>query len=176
MTLPAVLLALFICGALPASAAAQMPIEPETWTVSPMGGFTFDPDADLSLTLGGALGYELRSNLRVEGDLSRIFDMAPDDADVDSTLTTFHAAVLYHFDREPMAPYIAGGVGFGHFSHSVTDPPASIRRTEVGFNVGGGATYPISGMLVRGDFRLFKHIDNVPTAWRFLAGVTIPLD
>ena len=159
-----------------ASASAQTTVAPETWTVSPMGGFAFDPDADASMTLGGALGYVIDRHLTVEADISRLFDLQPDDADVDSTLTTFHGALLYHFTRAPIAPYIGAGLGLGLFSHSVVIPPASINTAEIGFNLGGGATYELyRRMLLRGDARYFNHNDNVPTTWRFVAALTIPI-
>jgi hypothetical protein len=43
---------------------------------------------------------------------------------------------------------------------------AAAPSSASGFNIGGGMTYPLDEMLVRGDFRVFKHIDDVPTAAR----------
>jgi hypothetical protein len=159
----------------PATAAAQSPLEAEGWFVSPLLGITLDPDADPSLSVAFAGGHPITPTLAIEGELGHVFDMAPDDRDVDSSLTTVHAAVLYFFESEFVAvPYVAGGLGLGRFSHQVTNPPASIDATELGFNLGAGITYPVADRAwVRGDFRYFKHIDNIPSTWRFSAGVVL---
>ena len=161
----------------PAAALAQSPFEPGEWVVSPAIGFAFDGDADISPALAGAAGYPVMPSLIIEGELGHLFDLAPGDPDVDSSLTTVHAAVLYFFETDYVAaPYVAGGIGIGHFSHDVTNPPASISRTEIGINLGGGVTYPIrERVLARGDFRYFGHIDDVPSAWRLAASVTFAL-
>jgi opacity protein-like surface antigen len=58
----------------------------------------------------------------------------------------------------------------------VDQPSFSDSTTELGFNLGGGVTYPMAdNVWVRGDFRYFKHIDEVPSAWRFSIGVMLPL-
>jgi opacity protein-like surface antigen len=101
--------------------------------------------------------------------------MAPGDADVDSSLTSVHGSVLYFFDTGyTLAPYAAGGIGVAKFSHQVTRPPASTDRTEIGFNVGAGVTLPLNDRAwARGDFRFFKHIDDVPSVWRLGAAITL---
>jgi opacity protein-like surface antigen len=161
----------------PGTALAQSPFEAGEWVVSPAIGFAFDPDADVSPALVGAVGYPVNPSFIIEAELGHLFDLAPGDADVDSSLTTFHAAALYFFDTGYVAaPYVAGGVGIGRFSHDVTNPPASIGTTEVGVNLGGGITYPIRDrVLARGDFRYFGHIDDVPTTWRLIGSVTFAL-
>jgi opacity protein-like surface antigen len=161
-----------------ATAHAQSPLDQDTWFVSPAVGFAFDGDADVSPALAAAVGVPLTSVLAAEGELGHLFDMAPGDPDVDSSLTTVHVALLYFFDTEFVAtPYVAGGIGLGRFSHDVDVPPASIDQTEVGFNLGGGVTYRIADRLwLRGDVRYFKHIDDVPSAFRLLAGVTVRFD
>jgi opacity protein-like surface antigen len=161
-----------------ATARAQSPLAPETWTVSPGIGIAFDSDADISPAFAAAVAFPLTSALAAEGELGHLVDLASDDADVDSSLTTVHAALLYFFDSTFVAtPYVAAGIGLGKFSHDVVAPPASIDQTEVGFNLGGGVTYLIAERLwIRGDVRYFKHIDDVPTAWRVLGGVTVRFD
>lgn len=161
----------------PAHALAQSPFEAGEWIVSPAFGVAFDGDADVSPAVAGAVGYPFSPSLIVEAEVGHLFDLAPDDPDVDSSLTTFHAAALYFFDTDYVAaPYVAGGVGIGRFSHDVTNPPDSIGRTEIGINLGGGITYPIrERVLARGDFRYFGHIDDVPTAWRIMGSVTFAL-
>ena len=172
---PAVCLTALILAATPGTAVAQPPLQPGTWLISPAIGLALDPDADPSLAIAGGLAYPITSFFAVEGELGHVFDMAPDDADVDSKLTTVHGSLLYFF-RTPyvLTPYVTGGLGVGKFSHEVRNPPASISGTELGFNLGGGVTYPITGATwFRGDVRYFKHIDDVPTVWRFAAAVTI---
>ena len=157
------------------TAHAQSPLASDTWILTPFAGVALDSDADASLTIGGALAFPLTPTLAVEGELGHLFDMAPDDAAVDSALTTVHGSLLYFFESSFVAvPYVAAGIGIGKFSLEVDAPPASFDRTEVGFNLGGGVVYPLSGPAwFRGDFRFFKHIDNVPTVWRLTAGITL---
>ena len=156
-------------------ASAQSPLALDTWTVTPFIGIALDPDADPSLALAGAVGFPLTEALALEGELGHVFDMAPDDSDIDSSLTTVHASLLAFFESNfVLTPYLAGGIGIGKFSHEVTAPPADIEGTEIGFNLGAGVTYQVDDPVwVRGDFRYFKHIDNVPSTWRFAIGVTV---
>ena len=172
------LLMLFVClAAMPGLALAQSPLASDTWHLTPSVGIAFDSDADATLSAAVAAAYPLTPNLAVEGELGHLFDLAPDDADVDSSLTTVHGALLYFFDTDyALTPYLAGGLGIGHLSHEVSFPPLSIDSNEIGFNLGGGVTYPMDDALwLRGDFRFFKHIDDVPSAWRFSLGVTLGL-
>jgi hypothetical protein len=158
-----------------ASFAQQSLLEEPAWLVTPILGLAIDEDADPSLTIAGALAHRITNRIAVEGELGHVFDLAPGDADVDSSLTTVHGSVLYALATEYLvAPYVVGGIGVAKFRHEVTAPPASIRQTEIGFNLGGGITYPLSDRTsARGDFRFFKHIDDVPTVWRFAVAVTI---
>jgi hypothetical protein len=161
----------------PAAAFAQPFFEPGEWVVSPAFGIAFDPDADVSPALAAAIGYPVTSSLVVEAEFGHLFDLAPGDPDVDSSLTTLHGAALFFFETDYLAtPYLAGGIGVGHLGHEVTVPAASIHRTEIGVNLGGGISYPLrERLMIGGDFRYFTHIDDVPSAWRFLATVKFPL-
>ena len=167
--------ALAAMAVIPNRASAQTPLEPGTVSISPTLGIAFDPDADVSLTLAGAGTYAVTTAFGVEAELGHVFDMAGDDPDVDSSLTTVHAAVLYFFETDyVLVPYVAGGVGFGRFSHTVAAPPAKIGQTEIGINLGGGIAYPLQDRIwLRGDIRYFKHIDDVPSIWRFGASVIV---
>ena len=171
-----VVMALFL-SIFPAHALAQSPFERDAWLVTPALGLALDEDADPSLTLSGALGYGITRLLALEAELGHVFDLSPGDADVDSSLTTVHAALAYFFESEyELTPYLAGGLGVARFSHEVRQPPASIGGTEIGFNLGGGATYPVNERAwLRADFRYFKHIDDVPSVWRFAGGFTMRL-
>jgi hypothetical protein len=156
---------------------AQSPVAPDTWMVTPSIGFALDPDADVTLAIAGGFAIPVTPVMAVEAEVGHLFDMAPGDADVDSSLTTVHGALLYFMKTEfLLTPYVAGGLGIGHFSHDVTVPPASSSQTEIGFNLGAGVTYPLDDRIgVRGDFRYFNHIDDGPSTWRFLAGLTLRL-
>jgi opacity protein-like surface antigen len=175
-TLASGLFAFILLLSVPAAARAQSPLgDRDAWLLTPALGVAFDEDADASLAIAGALAYPLTPRLAIEGEIGHAFDLAPGDSDVDSSLTTVHGSLLYFFDTEFMlTPYVAGGLGVGKFAHDVRLPPASIDSTEVGFNLGAGATYPLSDRAwLRGDVRMFKHIDDVPTIWRFMGGLTL---
>lgn len=168
------ILAGLLLAATPPAAHAQSPLEPDRVLVSGTIGLALDGDADPSLAIAGAAAYPISSLLAVEGELGHVFDMAPGDADVDSSLTTVHASALYFLNTSyVLTPYLAGGLGFGKFSHDVRFPPASIGRTELGFNLGAGVMHPFGGTLMRGDFRYFKHIDDVPSVWRLAVSVSV---
>ena len=175
---PVVLLVVF-CLFTPRSAHAQGPLTAGTVILTPYIGVAFDPDADASLAVAGSLGYLFTDAFAIEGELGHLFDMVPDDADVDSSLTTIHGSLTYFFVSDyVILPYVTGGIGVGNFSHRVEAPPDSIDRTEIGFNLGAGVTYQIGDddrYMFRGDFRYFKHIDDIPSAWRIAAGVTLRL-
>jgi len=158
-----------------ASFAQQSLLDQPGWLVTPILGLAIDEDADPSLTIAGALGHRITDRIAVEGELGHVFDLAPGDADVDSSLTTVHGSVLYVLTTDYfVAPYVIGGIGVAKFRQEVTSAPASIHQTEIGFNLGGGITYPLSDRTsARGDFRFFKHIDDVPTVWRFAVALTI---
>lgn len=170
-----VLTALFVSALNSVSAFAQEPFQAGEWMLTPSIGLALDSDADPSLTLAGGAAYFFAPGIAVEGEIGHALDLAPGDADVDSSLTTIHGSVLYFLDAGyVMVPYLAGGIGIGDFSHDVVRPPARIDQTEFGFNLGAGVTYPLAdGLYARGDFRFFKHIDNVPSLWRFGAGITV---
>jgi opacity protein-like surface antigen len=171
LSIPVILLVI----TLPSLARAQSPVQPGAWTISPLLGVAFDNDGDASLALAGAVDYYVTPEFALEGELGHVFDTAPDDANVDASLTTAHASVLYIFDAA-LRPYVAAGIGAGHYSVEVTRPQATFDTTEIGFNLGAGVIYPLDSRLgVRGDFRYFKHIDNVPSSWRLSGGVTLKL-
>jgi hypothetical protein len=163
----------------PAAASAQSPLQSDSWLVSGGIGLALDPDADPSLTFLASAAFPITSIVAIEGELAHVVDMEPGDGDVDSSLTTVHASALYFFETDyELTPYLAAGLGLGKFSHEVRIPAALFKRdaTEVGFNLGAGATYPVGdSAFVRGDFRYFKHIDDVPSVWRFTAGVSVRL-
>ena len=160
---------------IPAPAVAQSPFDEAGWLITPTVGLALDGDADPSLAIAGALAHRAGRGIALEGELGHVFDMAPGDSDVDSSLTTVHGSALYFFDTAyTLTPYAAGGIGIAKFSHQVMRPPDSIDRTEVGFSIGAGLTLPINDRTwARGDFRFFKHIDDVPSVWRLGAGITL---
>ena len=161
----------------PGVANAQSPLTPGVWILSPAIGIALDSDADTTLSASVAAAYPLTPVVAVEGELGHLFDLAPDNPVVDSSLTTVHGSLLYFLETgSALQPYLAAGLGVGRFSFDVEGPPDSFETTEIGFNLGGGVTYPIDGNVwLRGDFRYFKHIDEVPSAWRFSVGIALRL-
>lgn len=175
---PVVILAAVLLASVPQAANAQPPLQPDTWLVTGALGLALDSDGDPSLTLHGAAAYPLTSQLAIEGELGHVFDLVPGSFDVDSSLTTVHATALYFFNTPyVLTPYVAAGIGLAKYSiDALTPPPASFSATEVGFNLGGGVTYPIGNALYfRGDVRYFKHNDQVPSVWRFSGGLSVRL-
>ena len=166
---------LVITIAVPRAAAAQAPVDANGWLVSPLLALTFDDDAHASLAVAGALDYVLTSAIAVEGELGHVLDMAPNDSNVDSSLTTLHGSLLYFLGTaKSVHPYLAAGLGIGKFTREIERPPASIKSTEMGFNIGGGVTYALSDRAwVRGDVRFFNHIDETPSVWRFAGGILL---
>ena len=164
---PVVILAAVLLTAAPEVAHAQPPLQRDTWLLSGALGLALDADASPSLTIHGAAAYPLTSDLAIEGELGHVFDLAPGNVDVDSSLTTFHGTVLYFINTSyVLTPYLAAGIGAGKYSIEV--PPGKFKTTEVGFNLGAGVTYPVrKNTYFRGDFRYMKHIDDVPSVWRF---------
>ena len=172
---PVVFVAAVVLVSFADSAHAQPPLQRDTWLLSGALGLALDADADPSLTLHGAAAYPLTGEIAIEGELGHVIDISPGDADLDTSLTTVHGTVLY-FINTPyvLTPYLAAGLGIGKYSYDLRTPPTEFSATEFGFNLGAGATYPLTGTtFFRGDFRWFKHIDDVPSVWRFTAGVGV---
>jgi opacity protein-like surface antigen len=168
---PVVILAAVLMA--PTVVRAQPPLQKDTWLLSGALGLALDADASPSLTFSGAAAFPLTSDLAIEGELGHVVDNAPGNVSVDSSLTTVHATVLYFVNTSyVLTPYLAAGLGLGKYSGEVG--AASFSQTEVGFNLGAGVTYPLKrATYFRGDFRYFKHIDDVPSVWRFTGGVTV---
>lgn len=170
---PVVILAAVLVTAAPDVVSAQPPLQKDTWLVSGALGLALDADASPSLTMHGAAAFPLTKQLAIEGELGHVFDIAPGNVNVDSSLTTFHATALYFINTSyVLTPYLAAGIGAGKYSVEVG--AADFSTTEVGFNLGAGVTYPLSKTtFFRGDFRYFKHIDDVPSVWRFTGGIAV---
>jgi hypothetical protein len=170
---PVVILAAVLMTASPDLANAQPPLQKDTWLATGALGLALDADASPSLSLHGAAAFPLTSQLAIEGELGHVFDIVPGNVNVDSSLTTIHASALYFIDTSfVLTPFLAAGIGAGKYS--VDFPTTKFSTTEIGFNLGAGATYPIGrATYFRGDFRYFKHIDDVPSVWRFSGGITV---
>lgn len=160
------------------SALAQSVAEPRTWTATPFLDVSFGTNAPGgSPGIGAGLGYDFTSNLGVEGEVGHQFDVAGDNHDIDWSVSTFSANVLYHFDVLHVTPYATAGFGVERSSVDVKNPdPLALYQpssTEVVWNFGGGAKYRLNDrMLVRADLRRFEATDLAPDFWRFYGGLT----
>lgn len=157
----------------PCAAWAQSPVQQKTWFVTGSAGVAVDSDSNASLVVSGAAAYPVTKELVIEGELGHVLDLAPDDPDVDASVTTAHGSLLYLFNTDfKLTPYVAAGMGVAKLS--IDTPAGDGSRNEFGVNVGAGVMYPVSrGLAVRGDFRVFKHIDEFPTIWRFTGGLAV---
>jgi opacity protein-like surface antigen len=163
----------------PAASRAQSVAEPKTWTVTPFlsTSFGISRDRGSSLGLGAAIGYDLTANLGFETELGYVFDIAGENANTDWSLTNFSANAMYHFDVRRVTPYVTFGLGLerSNLTIDVPDPLALVQpdSTEVTYNFGGGAKYPISDrFLARADLRRFQANDLAPDHWRLYGGLT----
>lgn len=170
-------------------ARAQSLAEPKTWTVTGfLGGslHTDTPSVDgidknlvgNSMAIGGAVGYDLTSNVGFEGEYGYLFDLAGDTDLVDWSVTNVNGNFLYHFDVKHVTPYATFGIGFEHSKlDTPRDTPNDIdNSTEVAFNFGGGVKYQLTPkLLLRGDLRRFESNDVAPDYWRLYAGLTFRL-
>ena len=161
------------------TAAAQSVAEAKTVTATPFLSVTFGTSNDLgsSLGIGGAIGYDFTSNLGVEVEVGRVFDVAGDDDNIDHSLTNFGANVVYHFDVVRATPYATAGLGWVRSSPDVKNPdPLALypgSSTEIAWNFGGGVKVPLNDrMLARADLRRFQVNDLAPDHWRLYGGVT----
>jgi opacity protein-like surface antigen len=164
-----------------APAAAQSIARPNSWTLTPFlhGSLAVgDPAPENSFGLGFAVGYDWTSNLGFEGELSHLFDVAGDSADLDWSVTTFSGNAIYHFDVRHVTPYATLGLGFEHSGHSLKDLTElpDLSATEITVNFGGGVKYPLNDRwTARGDLRRFVASDIAPDHWRLYGGLTYNL-
>ena len=165
----------------PASAAAQSIARPESWTLTPFIHTSVDvgdPAPDDSIGVGVAVGYDWTANLGFEGEVSHLFDVAGDSADVDWAVTNFSANAVYHFDVERVTPYATFGIGFEHSSQSFDDvlDLENESTNEVSINFGGGVKYLLNDRwFARADLRRFASNDLAPDYWRLYGGLTYNL-
>ena len=182
----ALMLILVCVLTLPSFGQAQSVAEPRSWTATPFLNVTFGTSGDTStssLGLGGAIGYDWTSNLGFEGEIGRVFDIQGDSDNIDWSLTTFGANVVYHFDVRRVTPYATAGLGWQRSGVDANPPdpaqntiPTAGADTEVMFNFGGGVKYRLSSnMLARGDLRRFQVNDLSPDHWRLYGGITVVL-
>lgn len=183
--------ALFVVATLliPSVLHAQSVAEPKSWTATPFLGITFGTSGglDSSLGLGGAIGYDVTSNLGVEAEIGRVFDVVTNTDFVDWSVTTFSVNAIYHFDVLRVTPYATAGLGLERSAidldpvlpvdgTTVTLPQTSTASTEIAFNFGGGVKYKINdNLLARADLRRFQANDAAPDHWRLYGGITFTL-
>jgi hypothetical protein len=172
-TVRLVALAALLLSSFPDIAGAQAPLQRGTWLASGAAGVAVDPDGNASFVVDVAAALPLNSQIALEGELGHVLDLAPDESTVDASVTTAHGNLLYLFNTSyVLTPYVTGGLGVGKFS--VNTPAGDASRNEFGFNLGAGVFYPLAGgASIRGDFRYFKHIDDLPSVWRFTGGIAV---
>lgn len=172
-TVRLVALAVFLISSFPHVADAQAPLQKGTWIASGGAGVAVDPDGNASFVVDVAAAFPLNGRVALEGELGHVLDLAPDESAVDTSITTAHGNLLYLFNTSyVLTPYVTGGLGIGKFS--VNTPVGDASRNEFGFNLGAGVFYPLAGgTSIRGDFRYFKHIDDLPSVWRFTGGIAV---
>jgi opacity protein-like surface antigen len=167
-----------------APAAAQTVPEPRTWTITPFLQTSIgigDPAPDDSPGLGVAVAYDWTSRLAFEGEISHLFDIAGDTADIDWSVTNFTANAVYHFDTKYVTPYATFGLGMERSSEDLktTDALAlyaDYSASEFAFNFGGGIKRDINDRWkVRVDLRRFQANDVAPDLWRLYGGLTYRL-
>ena len=165
-------------------AAAQNLPEARTWTVTPFLHTSLgvgDPAPEDSPGLGVAVTYDLTPKLAFEGEISHLFDVAGDDADIDWSVTNFSANAVYRFDTRYVTPYATFGLGMERSSESLKSTDslallADFSTTEFSFNFGGGIQRQInSRWKVRADLRRFQANDLAPDFWRLYGGLTFKL-
>jgi opacity protein-like surface antigen len=175
----AALFVIAILSAAPPLAAQTLP-EPGTWTVTPFLHTSLgvgDPAPEDSLGLGVSVAYDWRSKLGFEGEISHLFDVAGDNADIDWSLSNFSANALYHFDTKYVTPYVTFGLGLERSSVEIKNPDPLVllqdfSATEVAINFGGGVKYTLNDRwTARADLRRFQANDLAPDFWRLYGGI-----
>jgi opacity protein-like surface antigen len=162
-----------------AGSYAQSVAEPNTITVTPFVAAGFGTSQGLSGSpgVGVAVGYDVTSNIGVEGELSYLFDVAGDDANLDSAVQNYSGNAVYHFDMKRVTPYATFGFGIEHIGRSVKNPDLlalyAPPSTEISYNFGGGVKYPLTqNFLARADLRRFQSNDLAPNYWRLYGGLS----
>jgi opacity protein-like surface antigen len=159
----------------PTHALAQN--KPGTWDVTPFLNFNFGSDLNgVSPGLGVAGGYNWSENLAFEGEFSWIPDAEGGDPNIDEPVVTLSGnGVYYFYTGTNFTPYATLGIGIGHTSISIKNPPSDTSSTGFQENLGGGVKAELNPRLtVRGDLRYF-HLNDQPSFWRFYGGVVFQL-
>jgi len=179
---PVFVLALFVLSVSPA--AAQTLPAPRTWSITPFLHTSLgigDPAPDDSIGLGAAVTYDWTSKLAFEGEVSHLFDIAGNSADIDWSVTNLSANAVYRFDTRHVTPYATFGLGLEHSSERLKETDslaliADFSATEFVVNFGGGLQYEIDKRWkARADLRRFQANDLAPDFWRLYGGLTFRL-
>jgi OOP family OmpA-OmpF porin len=147
--------------------------KPGTWDVTPFLNFNFGADLDgVSPGVGVAGAYNWTENLAFEGEFSWIPDVVGGDNNTDEPVVTLSGNGVYYFATgSKVTPYATLGLGIGHTSVTVKNPPNDASETGFQVNVGGGVKVPVNDRItVRGDLRHF-HTNDQPAFWRLYGGV-----
>lgn len=133
-------------------------------------------DFDSAPSFGGALGFKLSNNLRLEAEIgytnqdisaleSNIGNSSSVSGDVEAI--TFLLNGYYDFDLDlPVIPYIGAGAGLGYFDANVNDNGTGLVQNNSGddlnfiYQVSGGLKYPINEDInLRGAYRYLGSAD-----------------
>lgn len=165
------LMAVGLMAITPDRALAQN--KPQTWDVTPFLGINFAGDLDgASPGVGVAGGYNWSENLAFEGEFNWIPDVVGGDNNTDEPIVTLSGNGVYSFNTGTQwVPYATLGIGIGHTSVTVKNPPNDESETGFQVNLGGGVKAAISEKLtVRADLRYF-HTNDQPSFVRLYGGV-----
>ena len=88
----------FLISASPNIAHAQALLQKGTWLASGGAGLALDSDGNASFAVDVAAAFPLSTQIALEGELGHVLDLAPDSSELDASMTTAHANLLYLFN------------------------------------------------------------------------------
>jgi hypothetical protein len=163
---------LAVISLIPATAFAQG----RPWFVGGLGGVTFGTVS--SGAVGAQFGVQVRPNIFVIGEIGRIGNVTPSsiqdlvdeivaeapdlDLEMSAPATYGFGGVRFVMPRQPVSPFVEGGVGFGHISLKIDKAEvfgidlkdlfadefgAEDSSTELLLTLGGGVHGRLSGSL-----------------------------
>lgn len=160
------------------SQAAQSAQNANSFYGGAFGGFTFQPDLDLSaggltfnletdpgFNFGAVLGYKMAFGLRVEGEISYrqndLDNLAGFPLNGDISALTFMGNGWYDFyTGTQWIPYVGGGLGFANVRMDSSAFPIDDSDTVLAWQIGGGVGFEMSpGVVLSADYRFLGTAD-----------------